>query len=232
MVPHAFGQSGGGGVSEAVREVAVGEAEGGAESGENARYRRRVFVIVAAIAGLAAAQVAYALAIGNRFLLKDGIDWIYDVVLWAVALAVFGRGRRFEDLAALGVAGVMLVAGLHTGYDLWDKIATGRRAEIWVAGWSAFTAIGLALFVLGLMVRFRDAENPLIAATWLSSRNDAISTTAFAVVGFAARTSTSQVPEILLDLFVIGLSFQAVGAIVLKVRRDWRGETAGMSPGG
>ena len=36
----------------------------------------------------------------------------------------------------------------------------------------------------------------------------------------------------LLDLFVIGLSFQAVGAIVLKVRRDWRGETARMSPGG
>ncbi|HUN12278.1 MAG TPA: hypothetical protein PLE50_08445 [Rhabdaerophilum sp.] len=199
---------------------------------EDRRYRRRVMFIVAVIAALALAQTLYALSIGNRFLLKDGIDWIYDVVLWAVALAVFGRGRRFEDLAALGVAGVMLVAGLHTGYDLWDKIATGRRAEVWVAGWSAFTAIGLALFVLGLMVRFRDAENPLIAATWLSSRNDAISTTAFAVVGFAARTSTSQVPEILLDLFVIGLSFQAVGAIVLKVRRDWRGETARMSPGG
>lgn len=199
---------------------------------EDRRYRRRVMLIVAVIAMLAATQTLYALSLGNRFLLKDGIDWIYDVVLWAVALAVFGRGRRVEDLAALGVAGVMLVAGLHTGYDLWDKIATGRRAEVWVAGWSAFTAIGLALFVLGLMVRFRAAENPLVAATWLSSRNDAISTTAFALVGFAARTSASQTPEILLDLFVIALSFQAVGAIILKVRRDRRGENVSMSPGG
>jgi divalent metal cation (Fe/Co/Zn/Cd) transporter len=189
---------------------------------EGKLYRRRVLLIVGVIAALAAGQTLYALSIGNRFLLKDGIDWIYDVVLWAVALAIFGRGRRFEDLAALGVAGVMFVAGLHTGYDLWDKIATGRRAEVWVAGWSALTAIGLALFVLGLMLRFRASDNPLVSATWLSSRNDAISTTAFALVGFGARVSPSQWPEILLDVFVIGLSFQAVGAIALKVRRDWR----------
>jgi Co/Zn/Cd efflux system component len=213
---------GGGRVSAAAGEALTGEPIGEADGDENARYRRRVFVIVAAIAGLAAAQVAYALAIGNRFLLKDGIDWIYDVILWLVALAVFGRGRRFESLAALGIAGVIGFATLHTGYDLWDKIVTGRRPEVWVAGWSAFTAIGLALFVVALMLRFRRADNPLIAATWLSSRNDAISTTAFAAVGFGARTHASQTPEILLDLFVMALGVQAVIAIILTVRRDRR----------
>lgn len=185
------------------------------------RYRQRVLLIVGVIATLASVQTLYALAVGNRFLLKDGIDWIYDVILWLVALAVFGRGRRFEELAALGVAGVMIVAGSHTAFDLWDKVVTGRRAEVWAAGWSAFSAIGLALFVLALMLRFRRAENPLIAATWLSSRNDAISTTAFATIGFAARVSPSQMPEILLDIALIGLNFQAAGAILLAVRRDW-----------
>ncbi len=185
-------------------------------------YRRRVMLITVVIAGLATSQTIYALSIGDRFLLKDGIDWVYDVVLWLVALAVFGRGRRFEEVAALGVGLVMLVAGLHTGYDLWDKIATGWRAAAWVAGWSAFTAIGLALFVLALMLRFRASENPLVTATWLSSRNDAISTTAFASVGFLARVSPSQMPEILLDLVVIGLNLQAAAAIFLSVHRDWR----------
>lgn len=185
-------------------------------------YRRRVFLIVAVIASLSASQTIYALTIGNRFLLKDGIDWIYDVILWLVALAVFGRGRRFEEIAALGIGLVMLVAGAHTAYDLWDKIVTGRRAEMLVAGWSAFTAIGLALFAMALMLRFRRADNPLMTATWLSSRNDAISTTAFATVGFAARVAPSQMPEILLDIVLIGLSFQAAGAIFLSVRRDWQ----------
>jgi divalent metal cation (Fe/Co/Zn/Cd) transporter len=201
------------------------------QSGEDRTYRRRVALIVVVIALLATSQTLYALSIGNRFLLKDGIDWIYDVVLWLVALAIFGRGRRAEDLAAIGVGCVMGIAALHTGVDLWDKIATGRRAEVWVAGWSALTAIGLALFVLGLMLRFRDADNPLVAATWLSSRNDAISTTAFALVGFTARVSSSQVPEILLDLFVIGLSVQAAGAIFLKVREDWRRQEIHSPPG-
>lgn len=198
------------------------------------RYRQRVLLIVGVIATLASVQTLYALQQANRFLLKDGIDWIYDVILWLVALAVFGRGRRFEELAALGVAGVMVIAGSHTAYDLWDKVVTGRRAEVWAAGWSAFSAIGLALFVLALMLRFRAAQNPLIAATWLSSRNDAISTTAFATIGFAARVSPGQMPEILLDIFLIGLNFQAAGAILLAVRRDWsRREGAGpASPDG
>lgn len=189
---------------------------------EDARsYRARVMLIVVLITSLAAGQTLYALSIGDRFLLKDGIDWVYDVVLWLVALAVFGRGRRFEELAAVGVGLVMIVAGGHTAYDLWDKIATGRRAEMMVAGWSAFTAIGLALFVVALMLRFRHTDNPLMTATWLSSRNDAISTTAFALLGFAARVSPSQTPEILLDIALIGLNFQAAGAIFLNVRRDW-----------
>jgi len=198
------------------------------------RYRRRVLLIVAVIATLASVQTLYALAIGNRFLLKDGIDWIYDVILWLVALAVFGRGRRFEELAALGVAGVMVIAGGHTAYDLWDKVASGRRAEVWAAEWSAFSSVGLALFVLALMLRFRAAENPLIAATWLSSRNDAISTTAFATIGFAVRVSPSQMPEILLDIVLIGLNFQAAGAILIAVRRDWnrREDSAPAAPDG
>lgn len=199
-------------------------------SDEALSYRRRVMLIVAVIACLAAGQTAYALAAANRFLLKDGLDWGYDVILWLVTLAVFGRGRRFEEVAALGVGTVMVIAGSHTAYDLWDKVATGRRAEVWVAGWSALTAIGLALFVLALMLRFRKAANPLMTATWLSSRNDAISTTLFATVGFAARVAPSQGPEILLDILLIGLNFQAAGAIALAVRRDWRERNGPAAP--
>lgn len=185
------------------------------------RYRRRVLTIVVLIAGLAVAQTAYALTIGDRFLLKDAIDWAYDVVLWLVAFSVFGRGRKAEDAAALAVGLVMLIAGAHTGYDLWDKIEIGRRAGAWVAGWSAFTAIALALFVLALMLRFRLSGNPLVAATWLAARNDAISTTGFAGIGLAARSHPAQWPEILLDLVVIALSLQAFAAILRSIVRDW-----------
>lgn len=188
---------------------------------ENRRYRARVLLIVTLIGGLALGQGLYAFSIGDRFLLKDAIDWSYDIVLWLIALAVFGRGQRLEDVAAIGVGLVMLVAGFHTGYDLWDKIATGRRAELWVAGWSAGAAICVGIIVVGLLWRFRASANPLILATWLSSRNAMISTTAYAVIGFFARTAPTQAYEIALDLFAIGLNWQAALAVFVAVRRDW-----------
>lgn len=193
--------------------------EGGAmHEADRMAYRRVVAVIVALILVLSVGQGAYALIIGNRFLLKDALDWGYDVILWIVALIVFGRGERAERLAAFGFALVMAVIAAHTAYDLWDKITTGRRPELWVASWSALSAVGVGVVVIGLMLRFRQSENPLVAATWLSSRNTFISTLAFALVGFLARISPSQGPEIALDLVVIALSLQASYAIVEKLR--------------
>jgi divalent metal cation (Fe/Co/Zn/Cd) transporter len=194
-------------------------AEGVVSAPEPAAYRRAVITIVSAILLIAIPQIVYAWAIGNRFLLKDGFDWSYDVVLWLVALACFGRGMRAENLAALAIAGVMFVAGCHTAYDLWDKIATGRRPEFWVAGWSSFTMVFIAGLLLVMMWRFRRSENPLIAATWLSSRNSIIITLCFAAMSLFARTRSRQGFEIALDLLAIFLSFQAVYAILTKLRR-------------
>lgn len=180
-------------------------------------YVRAVTIIVSAILLIAVPQILYAWSIGNRFLIKDGFDWSYDVVLWCVALACFGRGLKAENLAALAIAGVMFVAGCHTAYDLWDKIATGRRPELWVAGWSSFTMVFIALLLLVVMWRFRKSQNALVAATWLSSRNSIIVTLGFAAVNLVARTRESQWPEIGLDLLGIALSFQAVYAILTKL---------------
>lgn len=190
-------------------------------SEEAALYHRRVLVIVTLTGLLAAGQAGYALSIGNRHLFKDAVDWGYDIALWLMALAVFGRGRKAEDIAALGVGLIMLIAAAHTGYDLWDKIATGRRAEPWVAGWAASSAIIQAIFVVAMLLRFRNAENPLILATWLSSRNSMASTTAYAVIGYFARTATSQAYEIALDLFAISLNLQAAISVARAVQRDW-----------
>lgn len=192
--------------------------DGQAPDGERGAYRRAVLIIVSAILLIAVPQMLYAAAIGNRFLLKDGFDWSYDVVLWLVALACFGRGLRAENLAALAIAGVMFVAGCHTAYDLWDKIATGRRPETWVAGWSSFTMVFIALLLLATMLRFRKSENVLIAATWLSSRNSIIITLCFAAMSLFARTRSHQGFEIALDALGIFLSFQAVYAILTKFK--------------
>ncbi len=99
-------------------------------------FARVLWAIPAAILALEIGVVAYALAIDSKQLFKDGIDWSYDVALYGVVAIVFGRGAQAERIAAGFVGVVMLVAGLHTLWDLWDKIVEPRPIEPLVLGFS------------------------------------------------------------------------------------------------
>ena len=189
---------------------------------EGRAYKRIIWAIALSLLAFGAAQCLWALSIGSRQLLKDGLDWAYDVALYGIAAFVFGRGAAIERLSALVIAAVLGVAGLHTLYDLWDKVANPRPIEILTIGFSAGSAIIIAYLVVGALWRFRQNDNPLIRATWLSSRNDAISTTLFAILVMATRLAPVRWPEYALDVVVAGISFQASWAIVRAERRDRR----------
>ena len=204
--------------------TASGTAGGESDSSLARAYTRTIWAIALGILAQAVLTVAWALSIGNTQLLKDGIDWVYDVALYGIAALVFGRDARAERLAALGIGTVMAVAGLHTLYDLRDKIVAPRPIEIWTLGFTAASAILIALLVVAALWRFRSEQNPVIRATWLSSRNDAISTTGFALVGLAARAAPVRWPEYLFDLVVAVLCFQATWAIWRSVRRSADGQ--------
>lgn len=192
------------------------DAEAGAAATSPAIARAYTLTIWGIALGIliqAVSTVAWALAIGNTQLFKDGVDWVYDVALYGIAALIFGRDARAERLAAIAIGAILAVAGLHTLYDLWDKVVRPRPIEVWTLGFAAASAIVIALLVIAALWRFRREDNPVIKATWLSSRNDAISTTGFALVGLAARVAPVRWPEYLFDLVVAGLCFQATWAI-------------------
>jgi Co/Zn/Cd efflux system component len=197
--------------------------EGGAATPSPAVARAYTLTIWGIALGIliqAVATVAWALAVGNAQLFKDGVDWVYDVALYGIAAVVFGRDARAERLAAVAIGAVMAVAGFHTLYDLHDKILNPRPIEVWTLGFAAVSAIVIAFLVVGALWRFRREDNPVIKATWLSSRNDTISTTGFALVGLAARIAPVRWPEYLFDLVVAGICFQATWAIWRSLRRS------------
>jgi Co/Zn/Cd efflux system component len=188
-------------------------------------YSLTIWGIALGILAFAIGVVSWALAIGSAQLFKDGVDWVYDVALYGIAAVVFGRDARAERIAALVIGAVMVIAGLHTLYDLWDKIVSPRPIEIWTLGFSAGSAIAIALIVVAVLWRFRDEPNPVIKATWLSSRNDAVSTAGFALVGLATRAAPMRWPEYLFDIVIAAICFQATWAI-------WRSVRASASGGG
>lgn len=176
-------------------------------------YPKTIWAIALGILALGAATAGAALILGNRQLLKDGLDWSFDVLFYGVAAFIFGRGERAERAASLFLAGMMGFIGFYNLYDLWDKIVAPRPIEPWFLGFSAGSAIFVAVAVILALLRFRRTDNPLIKATWLSSRNDFVSTTGYALAGFAARAAPVRWPEYALDLLAAALAFQASFAI-------------------
>lgn len=189
-------------------------------------YKRTIWAIAGGILIFAAGQSFWALSIGSRQLLKDALDWGYDVVIYALAAVVFGRGVRAEQAAALIIAAILAVAGLHTLYDLWDKIVTPRPIEPFTIGFSAVSATVIGYMILFALLRFRKDENPLVRATWVSTRNAVIMTTIFATATYFTRMATARGPEYALDILSAGLLFQGAGAIALATLRDRRSTAA------
>ena len=189
---------------------------------EERGYLVTIRAIAVGIFLFAAGEVAYAAAIGSGFLVKDGLDWIYDVLLYGMAAIVFGRGPRAERIAALVGAGIMLVSIGETVSDMVIKIIAPRQVEPLLLGFSAVSTIAIVLMVVAALLRFRTSRNPLVEATWLSARNGAIFATLYAVFQFAARLAPMRAPELALDAFTILLTLQAIYVIIRDVRADAR----------
>lgn len=215
----------------------AGSGSAGTGGGEpwRGRYAIVLWTIPAVILALEIFTVVWAWRIGSAQLLKDGLDWSYDVALYAVVALIFGRGARAEEIAAGFVGMVMFVAGAHTLWDLWDKIVSPRPIDPFVLSFSAGSAILVALGIVAAILPFRRYDNPVVLATWLSSRNDAISTTLYSLLNFAARAMPdTRWPEWGLDLFAAGLAFHAafsVAASILKERRRAQGRGDAGAPG-
>ncbi|MDB5640971.1 MAG: hypothetical protein JWN07_288 [Hyphomicrobiales bacterium] len=178
------------------------------------RYARRMWGLALGIFAFAFAQVIYAQLNGLPQLRRDGLDWGYDVVFYAMAAVLYGRGDRAERAGAIVLGLVMAVAGFDTLLDLYLKIRQPRPIEPMALGFSALTAGASGFLFVGLLLPFRESRNPLIEATWLSARNSLISSVAYSSVTLFARLATSRAVEYALDIFAAALAFQAAYIIL------------------
>jgi Co/Zn/Cd efflux system component len=187
-------------------------------------YMRVMWIISAGILVFGTLQCALALVIGSSQLLKDGLDWAYNVALYGIAAFVFGRGVRAERLSACVIALILAVAGFHTLYSLWSDIQDPQQDEPLTFGISTVSSVVIAFSVVAVLWRFREDPNPLVQATWLSSRNDAISSTLSALTAVVLKFAPIRWPEYVLSVVQVGICFQATWAIVQAELRDQRSE--------
>ncbi len=178
-------------------------------------YKRRLMAIAALVLALCLGETLYGLVLDSRFLLRDGLEWGYDVVIYVTAALAFGRGLRAERYAGFALAFVLLGAGFVTIWQIWRAFIDPPEVEAFAITLSGTLIILEAWVLVGMLWRFRGSHHPVIEATWLSARNDAVTSTLYAFAMMAARLEPVTWPQMMVDSLSAFLCLQS-GAQILR----------------
>ena len=189
-------------------------------------YQRTIILISALVLSIGVSETLYGLMLDSRFLVRDGLEWTYDVVIYATAAAAFGRGLRAERFAAFVLALVLLGAGLVTIWQIWRTVVEPPEVEPFGITLAVLLIIAEAWTLVALLWRFRRSRHPVIEATWLSSRNDAVTSTLYALVMMAARFTPMTWPQMAVDSISAILCLQAGGQVLRDLLRVDKGGKA------
>lgn len=185
-------------------------------------YKRTVLMIAAGTLLFALAEAAWANAIGSKDLLKDASGFGYDIALNAVAAFVIGRSAQTERRSAFIIGALLAATGIDGLSDLWVDLHNPDASSIEEVFASNLVAVVVASFAALALLRFRLDENPLIKATWLNARNDAVAAILTLVLSLLAHLAPVRWPEYALDLMSVIFSFQAASVVLLAAWRDTR----------
>ena len=183
-------------------------------------YHRTIMGIAALVLAICVGETLYGLMLDSRFLLRDGLEWGYDVAIYATAALAFGRGLRAERFAGFALAFVLLGAGCVTIWQIWRTFVDPPQVEPFAITLSGTLIILEAWVLLGLLWRFRRSRHPVIEATWLSARNDAVTSTFYALAMIAARMEPVTWPQMAVDSISAILCLQAGGRILRDLTRS------------
>ena len=183
-------------------------------------YHRTIMGIAALVLAICLGETLYGLMLDSRFLLRDGLEWGYDVAIYATAALAFGRGLRAERFAGFALAFVLLGAGCVTIWQIWRTFVEPPQVEPFAITLSGTLIIAEAWLVVGLLWRFRRSRHPVIEATWLSARNDAVTSTFYALAMIAARMEPVTWPQMAVDSISAILCLQAGGRILRDLTRS------------
>lgn len=192
--------------------------------GNLSRYRRVLWVALAANAAMFFVEVAAGLHSGSVALLADAIDFAGDAANYALSLAVLAAALHWRARAAIVKALSMIGFGLyvlaHAAWTAW----TGGVPEPMTMGAVAALALATNVGVAWMLYAFREGDANM-RSVWLCSRNDAIGNVAVMLAALGVFGTGTAWPDLGVAVLMAALAIHG-GALVL---RQARGELAGGS---
>lgn len=191
--------------------------------GQDAGYRRVLWLVIAANATMFAVEISAGALAGSQALKADALDFLGDALTYGLSLAAIGWPLALRARVALVKGASLLAMGLWVfGSTLWMLFGPGLpRAE--VMGLVGLLALATNLGSVLLLMRYRDGDAN-VRSVWLCSRNDAIGNVAVILAAGAVALTATPWPDLLVAALMSGLFLSSAVQIFRRAFAELRGK--------
>ena len=191
--------------------------------GTDPRYRRALWIVIAANAAMFAVEISAGALAGSQALKADALDFLADAMTYGLSLAAIGWPLALRARVALVKGASLLAMGLWVfGSTLWMLFGPGLpRAE--VMGAVGLMALATNLGSVLLLMRWR-AGDANVRSVWLCSRNDAIGNVAVMAAAGAVALTGTPCPDLLVAALMSGLFLSSATQIFRRALAEMRGK--------
>lgn len=191
--------------------------------GQDAGYRRALWLVIAANATMFAVEISAGALAGSQALKADALDFLGDALTYGLSLAAIGWPLALRSRVALVKGASLMAMGLWVfGSTLWLAFGPGLpRAE--VMGMVGLLALATNLGSVLLLMRYREGDAN-VRSVWLCSRNDAIGNVAVILAAGAVALTATPWPDLLVAALMSGLFLSSAGQIFRRAFAELRGK--------
>ncbi|MDE8654288.1 cation transporter [Novosphingobium album (ex Liu et al. 2023)] len=183
------------------------------------RWRRVLWLALAANAAMFAVEIGAGIAADSRALQADALDFLGDAANYAISLGVAGMAITWRARAALVKAASMLGFGLWVlGYAVYGLLA-GATPEPETMGLVGTLALVVNVAVALMLFRFREGDANR-RSVWICSRNDAIGNLAVLAAALGVFGTGQAWPDLLVAAIMAGLAIWGSAEVFVQARRE------------
>lgn len=186
------------------------------------KYRTALWAALGINGVMFLVEIIGGIQAGSVSLLADSLDFLGDTANYGISLFVLNHALRTRAKASMIKGGSMLLFGLFvfgsTFYRWWLGELPNYH-EMSIIGVAALLA---NLWVVWILYHFREGDSNM-QSVWLCSRNDALGNLAVILAGFAVYFSQSNLPDLLVALFMAYLAITAGWQVVQQAKQELHG---------
>jgi Co/Zn/Cd efflux system component len=199
----------------------AGCCEVAADVAADARFRRILWIALAANAAMFVIE-AVAGALGDSLSLQaDALDFLGDTANYAISLLVTGAALATRARASLIKSASMGAFGLWVLGSAIHRALTGSAPDPNVMGGVALLALAVNVAVAWLLFSYRQGDSNR-QSIWLCSRNDAIANLAVIAAAVGVLGSRSHWPDLAVATGIAALQVSAAVQVVRLARSELR----------